>query len=165
MYSTTLSALLGLLALSLASAQTCDPKFQSPGHDFKNGQYSHINATSPGDWYVSTDKTDPSFALPDCILLFAFKTPSPKPAPLPLPLLRSPAPCHSSPAAQSVRPTPTRRLGSVRSGLTMAMAPAGSSPTTKVRKALLFVISPGLFAPRPAHFLSTFLHLVCDATK
>ena len=47
------SLLAALSSLSYASAQaTCNPQFWSVGHDFKNMQYSHVNGTSPADWYV-----------------------------------------------------------------------------------------------------------------
>ena len=53
MKATFPSLLAALSSLSYASAQaTCNPQFWSAGHDFKNGQYSHVNGTSPADWYV-----------------------------------------------------------------------------------------------------------------
>ena len=38
-----------IVLLSTADAQQCNSQFWSAGHDFKNRQYSHVNATSPGD--------------------------------------------------------------------------------------------------------------------
>lgn len=107
-----LAALVGVLTITLASGQaTCNPKFWSPGHDFKNGQYSNVNASSPGDWCVCNS--------PRPAVLLTFLT---EPY---LPLL------HCS-AAPSVRPTLTRRSVSASSGPLTARGRAGSSPTTKV---------------------------------
>ena len=50
----TLTILVSFAWVSFSSAQaTCNPKFWSPGHDYKNGQYSHGNASSAADWCVS----------------------------------------------------------------------------------------------------------------
>lgn len=44
-------------SLSYVSAQaTCNPKFWSPGHDFKNREYTHVNATSAGDCCAKCSK-------------------------------------------------------------------------------------------------------------
>lgn len=52
-----LTAVIIAAVLSRTSAQdTCNPKFWSPGHDYKNMQYSHVNGTSPADCCAKCSK-------------------------------------------------------------------------------------------------------------
>lgn len=52
-----LAVLVSIASIACTSgASTCDPTSWSAGHDFKNRQYSHTTATSPGDWYVRIGK-------------------------------------------------------------------------------------------------------------
>ena len=41
------------LPAAASGATTCQAASFSAGHDFKNGQYAHINGTSAADWCAS----------------------------------------------------------------------------------------------------------------
>ena len=46
----TLALLVGSSAGSAADGNAAACSALSPGHDFKNGQYAHVNGTSAADW-------------------------------------------------------------------------------------------------------------------